>query len=66
MTPASPHDSAMTTAESQRWHYLQHAAIVAGFSLPIALLYGVVSGLFAARALRILKSAPAASSLATA
>ena len=38
----------------------------AGFSLPIALVYGVVSGLFAARALRILKSAPTASALAPA
>jgi len=38
----------------------------AGFSLPIAMVYGVVSGLFAARALRILNSAPATSALATA
>ena len=30
----------------------------AGFSLPLALVYGVLSGLFAARALRILRSAP--------
>ena len=38
----------------------------AGFSLPIAMIYGVVSGLFAAHALRILHSAPATSALATA
>jgi len=38
----------------------------AGFSLPLALVYGVLSGLFAARALRILRSAPVRSGWAPA
>jgi len=38
----------------------------AGFSLPLALVYGVLSGLFAARALRILRSAPMQSAWAPA
>ena len=38
----------------------------AGFALPMAVVYGGLSGLFAARALRILRSAPSASTLATA
>ena len=38
----------------------------AGFALPMALVYGVLSGLFAARALRILRSAPRASAWAPA
>ena len=38
----------------------------ARFSLPLALVYGVLSGLFAARALRILRSAPMQSAWAPA
>ena len=38
----------------------------AGFALPMAVVYGALSGLFAARALRILRSAPSASALAAA
>ena len=46
----------MTHVEPDRWHYLRHAAVVAGFSLPLAMTYGAISGLFAARAWRILRS----------
>ena len=37
-----------------------------GFALPMAVVYGTLSGLFAARALRILRSAPRASAWAAA
>ena len=38
----------------------------AGFALPMAVVYGALSGLFAARALRILRSAPTAPAFAAA
>jgi hypothetical protein len=41
-------------------------AAAAAFSLPLALAYGTLSGLFAARALRILRSAPGSQALASA
>jgi hypothetical protein len=44
MTTASPDRNAMTTAGPQRWHYLQHAAIVAGFSAVVALGLAIAKG----------------------